>query len=273
MHTHVSYSQLDLFSQCPRRWMYRYIEKIPENSDSDALIYGTAVHSLLENLFLEKKDGKVPDLTTALVPLKGTPLYEEAQEEIRKFQNAQGFYQPFFQQGVDILGVETPFTLRIPTVIHEEEVDVLIRGYIDLIYRDIEGIHVVDHKTGKRFFQKKKRRENLQLPIYFWAVEELFGESPVDGIYHFTRLEDTQKALYTPRLTQEMVDIMDQRGAKTIWAKPIKRAKQEIIKIVKQMNNDKARQKACPTPLCYWCSFKEICPHKSPWQPKEKGTL
>jgi ATP-dependent helicase/DNAse subunit B len=47
-----SFSQLQLFAQCPRKYQFRYIDKIEKEFESSAdLILGNAVHTALEHLY------------------------------------------------------------------------------------------------------------------------------------------------------------------------------------------------------------------------------
>lgn len=129
---------------------------------------------------------------------------------------------------------------------------------------------VVDHKTSKKKFDKNKRRNNLQIPIYFMAIKDKYGEYPKSGIYNFTKLNSFQESLFSKKVTPEQEQLMDKRNPKEIWAKDPETSRKEIIQTFKDMNNKKARQIANPSPLCHWCSYKSICKDASHWKPKEK---
>ena len=44
----VSYSQLDTFLTCPRRWMYRYLRGYGKSDDTESTQLGTQVHASIE---------------------------------------------------------------------------------------------------------------------------------------------------------------------------------------------------------------------------------
>lgn len=50
---HVSHSQLSLWEDCPRKWEFSYVKKLPRSS-SDALIIGNVYHHVLEENFKAK---------------------------------------------------------------------------------------------------------------------------------------------------------------------------------------------------------------------------
>lgn len=280
IHNRLSYSQIDTFEQCPKKWTFKYIDKIDTDEQNIHLDYGSAVHKGLEIAFLELKDSNAlsdQEMLQVVETLShdyqyGDPkeeLYRLAIEDMHRLVHYQGFYKSIKDK--DIIGIEDEFDLKIPTLFSGEEVEINIKGYIDLIYRDSDGkLVVVDHKTSKKKFDKSKRRNNLQIPIYFMAIKDKYGEYPKAGIYNFTKLNSFQESLFAEKVTPEQKQLMDKRSPKEIWAKDPETSRREIIQVFKDMNNKKAREIANPSPLCHWCSFKAICKDASHWKPKEK---
>lgn len=280
LHTRLSYSQIDTFHQCPRKWTYRYIDDLRFDEQNIHLDYGSAVHKGLENAFLELKDSHKlsdEDMLQVVETLSRDYQYGDPQEELYRFAiedmkrliNYQGFYEKIKDK--EIVGVEDEFDLKIPTMFCGEEVEINIKGYIDLIYRDSDNkLVVVDHKTSKKKFDKKKRRTNLQIPIYFMAIKDKYGEYPKSGIYNFTKLNTFQEQLFTEKVTPEQNELMNKRNPKEVWSKDPEDSRREIIQTFKDMNNKKARERAKPTALCHWCEYKTICANASNWKPKEK---
>lgn len=280
IHNRLSYSQIDTFEQCPKKWTFQYIDKIDFDDKNIHLDYGSAVHKGLENAFLELKTDKKlneEDLLQTVSKLssdyewgdKDKELFHYAMNDMNRLIAYEGFYERVKDK--DIVGVEDEFNLKIPTMLFGESTDITIKGYIDLIYRDDDGkLVVVDHKTSNKKFDKNKRRSNLQIPIYFMAIKDKYGEYPKSGIYNFTKLNDCQESLFTDKVTDEQNEAMDKRSPKEIWAKDPESTRREIIQTFKDMNNIKKREEAKPSALCFWCKFKTICPNASNWKPKEK---
>lgn len=280
LHTRLSYSQIDTFHQCPRKWTYRYIDDLRFDEQNIHLDYGSAVHKGLENALLDLKVNHKIDAEDFLQTVKqlqydyayGDPekeLYWYAIKDMERLIHYQGFYEKI--KNKEIVGVEDEFDLKIPTMFCGEEVEINIKGYIDLIYRDSDNkLVVVDHKTSKKKFDKNKRRNNLQIPIYFMAIKDKYGEYPKSGIYNFTKLNTFQEQLFTTKVTQEQNELMNKRNPKKVWSKDPEDSRKEIIQTFKDMNNKKAREIANPSPLCFWCDYKTICSSASNWKPKEK---
>ncbi|NMW84732.1 PD-(D/E)XK nuclease family protein [Peptoniphilus sp. AGMB00490] len=281
IYNNLSYSQIETFEQCPQKWSFRYIDKILFEQQNIHLDYGSAVHKGLENAFRDLKDNhslseenllqtvNTLSFDYAYGDTKGE-LYKYAIEDMKRLIHYQGFYEKIKDK--EIVGIEEEFNLKIPTMFSGENIEINIKGYIDLIYRDDDGkLVVVDHKTSKKKFDKNKRRNNLQIPIYFLAIKNKYGEYPKAGIYNFTKLNDYQESLFASNITIEQQKLMDKRSPKEIWAKDPNNTVKDIIHTFKDMNNAKLRTTTKPSPLCYWCDYNIICSNASSWKPKEKN--
>lgn len=291
LHTKLSYSQINNFNTCPRKWRYEYIDKAIGKQESIFLSYGSAVHLVLENLLKLYKgvpgeetlelgstensiiETGLEHVRSEIEPFKDDGdielLVEQAKRNFDMFRNKKGFYS-FLKDSPNIIGVEDDFTLTIPTLYKGDEIDINVRGFIDLVYEDKNGLVVVDHKTSKDKFQKQKRREDLQLPIYFLAVKDKYDEYPYKGTYNFTKLNTQQDTIFVPKVTIKMEEEMNMRGPKHIYGCDPTTTKRKIMETFKAMNDEKKRSEARPSPLCYWCNAKEFCPDRSYWKPKDK---
>ena len=45
----ISYTQVSMFNQCPHRWKLNYVDKIAVRETSIHLIFGTAMHEVLQH--------------------------------------------------------------------------------------------------------------------------------------------------------------------------------------------------------------------------------
>jgi putative RecB family exonuclease len=57
---YVSWSALSTFRQCPLKYRFRYLENLPEESVSSALVFGTGIHSAVEQHFQAFLSGEEP---------------------------------------------------------------------------------------------------------------------------------------------------------------------------------------------------------------------
>ena len=60
---YASWSAISTFRQCPLKYKFRYIDGLPEESVSSALVFGTGMHSAIEQHFQAVLSGEEqPDL-------------------------------------------------------------------------------------------------------------------------------------------------------------------------------------------------------------------
>jgi hypothetical protein len=125
-----SYSSITLFDQCPKKYYHLRVVKDIKEPESEAMMYGTAVHTAAENYIkdgtpIPAKYGYMESMLQKLANIKGEKLCEHKMG-IRK---VDGRLAPcgFFDK------------------------DVWYRGVADLLIIDTEKkeARVVDYKTGK----------------------------------------------------------------------------------------------------------------------------
>ena len=57
-----SHSRLSSFDNCPKQFHFRYVLKIPSETESIEAFLGKRVHEVLERLYVFVRDGRVPSL-------------------------------------------------------------------------------------------------------------------------------------------------------------------------------------------------------------------
>jgi putative RecB family exonuclease len=142
--THLSYSRLARFEQCPLSFKLHYIDRI-EGIPGPALLFGKAVHAVLERLLgdviTDERTGVLSEdralelfaKAWASQGLSGVTLFKEGRELLRRFVLDQGVVDHR-----DVLAVEKQFCLDVGPF--------TLLGYIDRVER-IGGIKTfVKHK-------------------------------------------------------------------------------------------------------------------------------
>tara|TARA_R110002096_G_C14660074_1_gene727635 strand:- start:344 stop:1063 length:720 start_codon:yes stop_codon:yes gene_type:complete len=165
------------------------------------MVLGTAVHASLELFYRAiMEGGEEPNIDDMVAiahesidkAAKGnTPLqYEdglgrheldtEACRIIEAFMDSP--YRPH-----KVLGVEVPFGVAVVdpqsgNALFEE----LVVGFLDLLVQDEDGsVAIVDHKVTGRLAVPKSTELDIQLSLYGWAGDELFGAgTPVELRHH-----------------------------------------------------------------------------------------
>ena len=190
----ISYSQLSMFSECPQRWKLNYIDKLTESEPSIHLLFGTAMHEViqtwLEVMYHDSvKNANKLNLEQRLHD-KMMELFQREKETYGKNPCTLEELREFFQDGVNILdflkkrradyfskrgykliGCEVPIDVDLKKNIN-------IVGYLDLVILDehTDTITIYDIKTstqGWNKWMKKDENKTQQLLLYkqFYAKQ------------------------------------------------------------------------------------------------------
>ena len=57
---YISYSAISTFRSCPLKYRFRYIDGLPSETVSSSLVFGSAIHSAIEEYFLAQLAGESP---------------------------------------------------------------------------------------------------------------------------------------------------------------------------------------------------------------------
>jgi len=190
-----SYSQLDTYEVCPRKYEYGYILKIPQKPNA-ALSFGITVHNTLNNFYtLHKRaqdgiEGIVQYPTEEdMVELYGKNWvragYDSSKhEQLRKEQGEKilrEYCKKIYSKDERILNLEENFTVHTAEYSFGGKVD-----RIDLV-EEVEGVkhvRIVDYKTGK-VKKEAEIKNDLQLPLYAIFVEQKLGYKVIGARYIF----------------------------------------------------------------------------------------
>jgi len=236
----LSFTRIDTFENCPRRFRYQYVDGLPQ-TPAPQLSFGTSVHAALEWLYDRKHPVLPPleELLQALYDRWETDGYAEVdrEQQLEAYQHARDVvarvHARLQQEGFQLpAATEVWFELPFPD-------DVVVVGAIDRLDVDAEGrLHVVDYKTSRRARNRTQVRDSLQLGIYALATRELYGELPASVALDFV----------VPGL---VVDV------------PVSELDLEAVagRVAAAARRIRAREDV-PTPnrLCDWCDFQAICP-------------
>lgn len=167
----LSVSKIKTFKDCPCKFKFSYIEKLPKK-DWEHLKFGNFLHEVLENFhnYLLDKPNIQFHILMKEAYVAALPNWEQfLSPEVKKeaFDILCGYLKILAEQVrqkilPEFLKLEKTFYINIDDKI-------LLHGFIDRIQRDIDGmLHVGDYKTTK----KKKYLENdpFQLQVYAYAM-------------------------------------------------------------------------------------------------------
>ena len=202
----ISYSQLSMYSQCPKHWSLHYKEghKIPQRSIN--LCFGTAIHETVQRYIhvLYEESGVQADKinleelfeerfreTYAKEYANNKNIHFSGPEEMREFfddglaildfvKKRRGEY--FSLKGWHLVGIETPIVIS-PDKRYN---NVLYNGFIDLVMynENTETFTIYDIKTSTRGWGDREKKDEIkqsQLLLYKIYFSEQFGV-PTDNI-------------------------------------------------------------------------------------------
>jgi putative RecB family exonuclease len=239
----LSFSRIDSYDNCPRKFRYAYIDRLP-SVPSPHLSFGTSVHGALEAFY----DRKLPSCPTE-EELLGF-LFEHwdtsgfaatpREEQLEFYRHAQDVLRRFHRRAAPDYrlpaATEAWFSLPIG---HEA----VVVGSIDRVDVDDDGrFHIIDYKTNRKVKDRRRVAGSLQLAIYALACRHLYGSLPATVSLDFV----------VPGVTVTVgIDEID-----------LDAARQAILDTAAAVRAQ--HYEPTPNPLCDWCDFRSVCPA---WEP------
>ncbi len=248
-HAALSPSRTADFKNCPLKFRFRVIDKLPE-PPSTAALRGTIVHSVLENLFDAPAMERTPDHAQELLEpaweahLAKAPESEELFESAREMKEWLSSARPL---------IANYFALENPTFLEPDAREsfvnavlpsgLAIRGIIDRIDRALNGqIRVVDYKTGKS--PSPRFQDEAIFQMRFYATALYYSEGALPARTQLIYLKDGRVLTYDPH--PDDVDALAME-VESIWSGIRSRI-------------DAGDFEPKKGPLCNWCHFQDICP-------------
>jgi putative RecB family exonuclease len=179
---YVSWSALSTFRQCPLKYKFRYIDGLPEESVSSALVFGTGIHTAVEQHYQAQLSGDPkPDLDALLFAYRSAWLPHDpdaiqfgstdtrasldalASRMLTAFLNS-----PAASVSGRVLGVEG----EIRGMLVEGVPD--LYGRIDLLTEDSESLVITDIKTSRgKWSAEQVEDSGEQLLLYSHLASEI----------------------------------------------------------------------------------------------------
>jgi putative RecB family exonuclease len=235
----LSFSRVDTYGNCPRKFRYAYVDKLP-GRPGPHLSFGTSIHAALEDFY----DRKLPECPTE-EQLLGF-LYErwdgsgfvdlDRDEQLAFYRHAQDVLRRFHRRCAPTyrLPAATEAWFELPI-----GYEATVVGSIDRVDVDDDGrLHVIDYKTNRKVKDRQRVAGSLQLAIYALACRHLFGTLPATVSLDFV-VAGVEVAV--------AVEDLDLEGAR-----------QQVLDTAAAVRAD--RYEPTPNPLCDWCDYRAICP-------------
>lgn len=199
---HLSYSSIALWLECPRKFRFRYLDRLPSPT-TPSLAFGSAFHSTVARVLCEWYAGNTPDLPsvwseewTKTLESSNIEWDGELPEQVvndgirlfghRETQDVLARLHPYEDQYG--LFVERRIELHVPGV------PVPVIGFVDLLTAD--GL-VHDFKTASRAWTQEQAEQEAQ-PLYYLAALNQAGIPHRVGQFRHVVLVKTR----TPQVLQ-----------------------------------------------------------------------
>lgn len=185
-----SHSSLSTYAGCPRRYAFRYVERLPGEVPHWWFTFGSAVHRAFEafdraRIRARREDRPAPGydvLARAFgeaVDAAGCEPEEAARYRARSEPVLRAYLEGAVASGAEPVAVELGFGVDVP--VGGDQPPVRLVGYIDRIDRRNDGaIEVIDHKTGRLRSQEDVDRDR-QLTAYAFACARGGLRDPATG--------------------------------------------------------------------------------------------
>jgi putative RecB family exonuclease len=235
---HISHSRLQTFEQCPRKYRFRYDDKIPSPIPKEPYLdFGNFIHKLFELVL--KGSSYDEAFQVALKEYHGFPqaYHNRIGDILQKFKT---FNEQIEQSGPISQSAEEKFNLFVG------KSTITVTGTIDRKIRyDTGKILIVDYKTSQKRNQVPAFMINhdKQLMTYIWATSKTEGVEMEDisGMLFYVESGDKLVAKPDPReITLHMFQC-DNLAKRILATKP-----ENVV--------------GCTSKLCNYCEYRSLCP-------------
>ncbi len=245
-------SKLAAYKECPRKYKFRYIDRLKRQGQTVEQFLGTCVHSAFEALYEGLQKGRT--LTQAETVAVFEKAWEAGFAEVvagpegapnkqdwgnvgrQCVENYYRQYSPFKQDRT--VAVEK----RIGFPVEVEGNSYLLEGFIDrlALSADDEAFEIHDYKTAKNLPAQAYVDQDWQLALYEIAVRHQWPDTGVVRLrWHYVR---HGKTLTSTRTAEQLAALKGEVDA--------------LIGKLKADHEFPPHESA----LCNWCEYRSLCP-------------
>jgi RecB family exonuclease len=252
-------SSINTYSQCPRKYYYAYIAKLP-TKPSIHLVRGLVVHETLEAFFgrplMTVSEDTKTDLLHHVLSIAKERWVEHADDlatlgltaaELTSYREettmmlinwVNHFWETLRAEMTRGLSFTDAFARHTPRIEEEYlDAELKVRGYIDTIHERDGEVHIRDYKTSKKPVITDEYR--LQLAIYARLYERTHGVLPdTVGIFFLK---------FGEQLLQVNDELLKEADTAIRWVHE------------RTQTSDMGDYPKRLSPLCNYCDFYERC--------------
>ena len=243
--------KISMFSECPRRYKFQYIDKLAEQFKvaKPHFTMGENVHKSLKDFFeLPEPERTYPKLEELLRDnwREKREGFKDREEEKKFGEAALKMLKDFTEkEDLKINPIALEQTYKVP--LNEE---IMLMGRIDRIDEKPDGLSIIDYKTGS----VPDEEDKLQLAVYAIMVNKKIQKPVKHAIYLYLKSGKKYDFETTEEILEKELDILKKKISEILLEKEFK------------PNINK---------FCGFCEYISICPKKeeiqknNPYQQKE----
>lgn len=226
----LSWSRLQTYLQCPKKFNFHYMEKRPHERTSSSLIFGSALHHAIEQINESRLAFDIlPNVETAMQSFKESWETESAGKTLHYGKNetveslvmqAERMLTAYLehqsqQQGSQIIAVEHEATFTLTSELP------LFQTRLDLIELRDGDLVITDYKTSKSPYTEDKIREAWPQVIAYSAaamplLRALGAKRIVPQLVVITKARRPKIQVIRPQSSQADVDRLKTLAAE-VW--------------------------------------------------------
>ena len=276
----VSYSQMSMFNECPKKWSLQYKEGHKQFTSSIHTVFGTALHEVLQaylTVMYEKSGAEADRLNTyemfedALreeykkqykannnlhfsAPDELREFFEDGIAIIREFAKDKSKY--FSKRGWHLVGCELPLVLTPSSKLP----NVMFQGFLDLVmyHEPTNRIKIIDIKTSRQGWSKKEKSdENKQFQLILY--KKYFAETyniPVENI-EIEFMIVKRKIFESENFVIKRVQLYKPASGKVKLNKVSKSIESFVEQAFDRNGYKDVEHQPTPHKNCNWCPFNK----------------
>ena len=274
----ISYSQMSMFNECPKKWSLQYREGHKQFTSSIHTVFGTALHEVLQaylTTMYEKSGAEADRLNTyemledALreeykkqykannnqhfsAPEELREFFEDGIEIIREFAKDRGKY--FSKRGWYLVGCEVPIILTPNSKLQ----NIMFQGFLDVVlyHEPTNTFKIIDIKTSRQGWSKKEKsneQKQFQLILYKKYYSELYNV-PIENVeVEFMIVK--RKIFESEQFTIKRVQLFKPSSGKVKLNKATKSIEEFIEQAFDRNGYKQVEHQPKVNDNCKWCPF------------------
>jgi len=274
----ISYSQMSMFNECPKKWSLQYREGHKQFTSSIHTVFGTALHEVLQaylTTMYEQSGAAADRLNTAemleealrneykkqyhsnnnqhfVSPDELREFYEDGVEIIREIAKETGKH--FGKRGWHLVGCEVPIILTPNFKLQ----NIMFQGFLDVVlyHEPTNTFKIIDIKTSRQGWSKKEKsneQKQFQLILYKKYYSELYNV-PIENIdIEFMIVK--RKIFESEQFTIKRVQLFKPSSGKVKLNKATKSIEEFIEQAFDRNGYKQVEHQPKINDNCKWCPF------------------